>query len=257
MFSARSARRRELAHGRMPQEDLMAGVGDRPKVGLPIVGWFVKGLQGFGMQRIDQAQPFEARRRQLAELLRDMASTGLTGGHVMDLDEDGLELLAALDEAGELPLRLRLAPWCRPDDDGDRIDELLSMQKLAGRLWQIDAVKLFMDGTVDGGTAWLDEPDCHGESRYSYWQDLRDYAKAVRRFAHAGVQTATHAIGDAAVQYVLDTLEGIGSSAASAPPPNRAHRDAAVRPGPPVCPTRCDCLDATDARNRLHPRRSQ
>jgi predicted amidohydrolase YtcJ len=145
-----------------------------------------------------------------------MASTGLTGGHVMDLDEDGLELLAALDEAGELPLRLRLAPWCRPDDDGDRIDELLSMQKLAGRLWQIDAVKLFMDGTVDGGTAWLDEPDCHGESRYSYWQDPRDYAKAVRRFAHAGVQTATHAIGDAAVQYVLDTLEGIGSSAASA-----------------------------------------
>jgi hypothetical protein len=56
MLSARSARRRELANGAMPQEDLVARSGDCPQVGLPIVGWFVEGLKGFGVQRIDQAE---------------------------------------------------------------------------------------------------------------------------------------------------------------------------------------------------------
>ena len=34
------------------------------------------------------AEPFAARRDRLAALLRDMAAAGLTGGHVMDLDDD-------------------------------------------------------------------------------------------------------------------------------------------------------------------------
>ena len=68
---------------------------------------------------------------------------------------------------------------------------------------------LFMDGTVDGGTAWLHEPDCHGQSAAAYWRDPADYTEAVRVLARAGVQTATHAIGDAAVTHVLDTLAAV------------------------------------------------
>jgi predicted amidohydrolase YtcJ len=70
-----------------------------------------------------------------------------------------------------------------------------------------------------GGTAWLETPDCHGESTCSYWRDPQGYSRAVRFFAQAGVQTATHAIGDAAVKHVLDTLEAEG-----APPPGLVHR---------------------------------
>ncbi len=66
-----------------------------------------------------------------------------------------------------------------------------------------------MDGTVDGGTAWLHEPDCHGQSAAAYWRDPGDYTEAVRVLARAGVQTATHAIGDAAVTHVLDTLAAV------------------------------------------------
>jgi len=138
-----------------------------------------------------------------------MAAAGLTGGHVMDLDADALELYAALDRDGELPLRLRLAPWRRPEDDASAVQELLSLQGRSGRLWRVAAVKLFMDGTVDGGTAWLHEPDCHGQSAAAYWRDPGDYTEAVRVLARAGVQTATHAIGDAAVTHVLDTLAAV------------------------------------------------
>jgi len=155
------------------------------------------------------AEPFAARRDRLAALLRDLAAAGLTGGHVMDLDADALELYAALDRDGRLPLRLRLAPWRRPEDDAAAVRELLGWQGRRGRLWSVAAVKLFMDGTIDGGTAWLHEADCHGQSTAAYWQDPRDYTEAVRVLARAGVQTATHAIGDAAVRHVLDTLAAV------------------------------------------------
>jgi predicted amidohydrolase YtcJ len=135
-----------------------------------------------------------------------MAAAGLTGGHVMDLDGDAIDLYEALDADGQLPLRLRLAPWRRPDDDKDTVRRLLALHGRSGRLWEVAAVKLFIDGTIDGGTAWLHEPDCHGQSAAAYWQDPGDYTEAVRVLAAAGVQTATHAIGDAAVQHVLDTL---------------------------------------------------
>ena len=61
------------------------------------------------------AAPAPQRRRRVREILTDMAATGLTGGHVMDANGDSLDLLTALDKAGELPLRLRLAPWCDPE----------------------------------------------------------------------------------------------------------------------------------------------
>lgn len=152
------------------------------------------------------AEPPASRRGRLAALLGDMAAAGLTGGHVMDLNGDALALYEALDTDGELPLRLRLAPWRHPEDDAGRVGELLALHGRSGRLWEVAAVKLFIDGTIDGGTAWLHEPDCHGQSTAPYWQDPRDFTEAVRVLAQAGIQTATHAIGDAAVQHVLDTL---------------------------------------------------
>jgi len=105
-------------------------------------------------------EPFASRRDRLAALLQDMAAAGLTGGHVMDPDGDALELYAALEEDGRLPLRLRLAPWLEPDAGPETVRQVLALHGRSGRLWEVAAVKLFIDGTVDGGTAWLHEPDC-------------------------------------------------------------------------------------------------
>ena len=161
------------------------------------------------VDRVVPTQAFAERVDLLAGLLRDMAATGLTGGHVMDCNGDTLELLAALEKQQRLPLRLRVHPWCRPGDTGEGVSSLVEMQGRGGRLWQVDGVKLFIDGTIDGGTAWLHEPDCHGESTRAYWLEPEDYRAAVAQLHAAGVGTATHAIGDAAVRYVLDALEGL------------------------------------------------
>lgn len=86
----------------------------------------------------------------------------------------------------------------------------MRLQKRAGRLWRVGGVKFFMDGTVEGGTAWLEHADCHGQGTEAFWPDPAAYTEAVAQLHRAGVRTATHAIGDAAVRHVLDTVESLG-----------------------------------------------
>ncbi|MEU9110519.1 amidohydrolase [Streptomyces sp. NPDC048483] len=151
------------------------------------------------------------RRARLLGLLGEMAAGGLTGAHVMDMENDDVpELLAAIEADGELPVRLRLAPWCMPGIDKAGLDHLIELQRLAGRHWRVGGVKFFMDGTIEGGTAWLEHADCHGQGTDAFWPDPAAYTHAVHHLARAGVRTATHAIGDAAVRHVLDTVELLG-----------------------------------------------
>ncbi|MEU6477335.1 amidohydrolase [Streptomyces sp. NPDC047017] len=153
-------------------------------------------------------RPTEAEvRARTAEVLREMAATGLTGGHAMDANGASLAVLAALEAEDALPLRLRVAPWCQPGADADAVAELIRVQGTGGRLWRVAGVKMFMDGTIDNGTAWLERPDCHGESTHAFWPDPDRYRRVVGELHRAGVPTATHAIGDAAVRHVLDSVE--------------------------------------------------
>ena len=158
--------------------------------------------------------PVPARAAQLRTLLADMAATGLTGGHVMDMLGDSAAVITAAEDGGDLPLRLRFAPWCLPGVDADGLAELVHLQRRGGRRWSIGGVKFMIDGTIDNGTAWLEQPDACGESTDSFWPDPDAYTAAVRTLAAAGVPTVTHAIGDAAVRHVLDALDGLGPTPA-------------------------------------------
>ncbi|MER6997202.1 amidohydrolase [Streptomyces sp. NPDC000410] len=167
-------------------------------------------LEDAACELVERAAPrptHEERRARLAAALRGMAAAGLTGGHAMDAGGDSLALYAELDAAGELPLRLRVAPWCQPGSDSEALRALIEQQGTGGRLWRTEGVKLFMDGTIDNGTAWLERPDCHGESTHAFWPDPDAYTRVVGELHRAGVPTATHAIGDAAVRHVLDSVE--------------------------------------------------
>ncbi|WP_030176580.1 amidohydrolase [Streptomyces sp. NRRL S-813] len=146
-------------------------------------------------------------RERTAAVLRGMAAAGLTGGHAMDANGDSLAVYEALEASGDLPLRFRIAPWCQPGADADAVDGLIRLQGTGGRLWRVAGVKMFMDGTIDNGTAWLERPDCHGESTHAFWPDPHEYTRVVDELHRAGVPTATHAIGDAAVRHVLDSVE--------------------------------------------------
>ncbi|MYV63832.1 amidohydrolase family protein [Streptomyces sp. SID4931] len=166
-------------------------------------------LEDAACELVERAAPRPTReesRDRLAAALRSMAAAGLTGGHAMDANGDSLALYAELDAAGGLPLRLRVAPWCQPGADADAVRELIGQQGTGGTLWRTAGVKLFMDGTIDNGTAWLERPDCHGESTHAFWPDPEVYTRVIGELHRAGVPTATHAIGDAAVRHALDSV---------------------------------------------------
>ncbi|WP_406056795.1 amidohydrolase [Streptomyces sp. NBC_01077] len=159
------------------------------------------------VERVAPRPTPEESRERLAAVLRSMAAAGLTGGHAMDANGASLALYGELDAAGELALRLRVAPWCQPGTDADGVRALIAQQGAGGALWQVAGVKLFMDGTIDNGTAWLERPDYHGESTHAFWPDPAAYTHIIGELHRAGIATATHAIGDAAVRYALDAVE--------------------------------------------------
>ncbi|MGA8790253.1 MAG: amidohydrolase [Paenarthrobacter sp.] len=161
------------------------------------------------VQRHIPQESFDERKARLAALLEDFARAGLTGGHIMDHSEESALLFRALEIDGGLPLRLRSAPWCMPGTDESEWKELARTVGTGGRRWSVEAIKLFVDGTVDNGTAWLYEPDAYGESTAPFWPRPEEYSAAVRYFASRGIPTATHAIGDAGVEHVLTALESL------------------------------------------------
>ncbi|SHN47521.1 amidohydrolase [Cryptosporangium aurantiacum] len=148
------------------------------------------------------------RQQRLSDLLRRMAASGYTAANAMDFEGDALDLFRALEDAGSLPMRWRFAPFVMPATSAADLARVLEQQRLCGRRWRVDGAKFMIDGTIDGGTAWLTEPDTHGESVAPFWPDPAEYTAAVHHLAAHGVPTVTHAIGDAGIAHVLDTLTG-------------------------------------------------
>ncbi len=148
--------------------------------------------------------------QRLTELLDGMARAGLTEAYVPDArPRDVFAILEHIEQHGELPIRLRISPWCTPDMDTNDVLQLVHQQGKGGRRWTVEGVKLFIDGTIDGGTAWLEEPDTQGECLGSFWHEPRKYAEHVALLHEHRIPTITHAIGDQGVRFVAETLAAL------------------------------------------------
>ncbi|WP_309131193.1 amidohydrolase family protein [Brevibacterium sp.] len=155
-------------------------------------------------------QALEERVAGLRELLSAMAAKGIAEIHVMDMnDPETVALLTAAEEEAPLPVKLRISPWCTPTMDAADCAELVEKQRLHGRRWRVGGVKFFIDGTVEGGTAWLETPDSRGEGTTSAWEGIDAYAARVSQLNSAGVPTATHAIGERGIREVAETLAAL------------------------------------------------
>ncbi|GLY19814.1 amidohydrolase [Kineosporia sp. NBRC 101677] len=167
-------------------------------------------LEAMGLvSRLLPAESGPQRRKRLLGLLQDMAASGLTAVNAMDFEGDSEQLFTALEAEGDLPLRLRFAPFVLPEHGRGRLEHVVQQQRLRGRRWAVEGAKFMIDGTIDGGTAWLDEADTHGGSTAPFWPDPQEYRDAVRYLADRDVPTVTHAIGDAGIRYVLETVAGL------------------------------------------------
>jgi predicted amidohydrolase YtcJ len=181
------------------------------------------------MELVRELVPERTRAERLdayARTLRRLNALGLTGGHAM-LGRPGLfDDVAELEARGDLTLRCIVPVLLEPHTSDEEIEALLALRDRRGRRWRAGAAKFFVDGVIDTGTAWLFEPGPHGEGTQPFWPDPARYAELVARFARAGFQCASHAIGDRAVAAALDAYRDAGRRSAA---PHRVEHIETVR----------------------------
>jgi predicted amidohydrolase YtcJ len=142
--------------------------------------------------------------------MRKWNAVGLTGLHCMDGSPETYQLLRTMEERGDLSIRMIVPLWQQPEFSFDFMREQLPYRDDRGQLWRGGVAKFFIDGVIESGTAWLIEPDTKGMCTDPFWPDPARYQEAVRIFAEAGFQCATHAVGDMAVRCALDAYEQAG-----------------------------------------------
>jgi predicted amidohydrolase YtcJ len=156
-----------------------------------------------------------AHRVYVEEGLTSVCDAGVAGGWIgeSEAELDGYQL--ARDD-GRLLVRTTamvaadvLHPMQRHDDDLAKRGVDAGIRTGLGDDWlRIGALKVFSDGSLIGRTCWLTHGFEDDPSNLGYPQHDPDVLHAQIVEAHlAGWQVATHAIGDAAVRFVLDAYE--------------------------------------------------
>jgi predicted amidohydrolase YtcJ len=146
----------------------------------------------------------------IAEALAAMNRTGLTACHMMDGSPATPDECSDLERDGRLTVRQVVPYTVEPTASDDEIAEAIRAGATHGRLWRSGWAKFFIDGVVESGTSWLEEPDIHGRGSEPNWPDPERYADVIGRFARANMPSITHAIGDRAVRCALDAYRRAG-----------------------------------------------
>lgn len=135
-----------------------------------------------------------------------LRSLGITSATDPAVDPPLYAAYRALDERGELPIRVNLLYIRRPDGGTETFP--LPEKRVSDRL-RCDSVKFFADGGLSGATAAISQP----------YKTLKPQSYGILRFeeeelfalaleAHrAGFRIGTHAIGDRALDQVLSIYE--------------------------------------------------
>lgn len=136
-------------------------------------------------------------------------SFGITSVHNMDGDLEQLELLDELEREGQLSLRVLIPARIYPEhSDRDLKHAIAWGRRTPTKLIKTNLVKFLLDGVIEADTAFL-LSDYRGKSgfRGAPNYDPAKFSALVNAVDRAGLQIATHAIGDAAVRLAVESYE--------------------------------------------------
>jgi predicted amidohydrolase YtcJ len=120
---------------------------------------------------------------------------------------------------------LRVTMQCGISAREDMLDALLGREERRAPLWEhplwgtflkVGSIKLFVDGTLGGQTAWMrrpyrDKPETSGMALL----DQNRLERFVEKAASGGMQALVHAIGDAGIAAVLSAFEKVTAPGAN------------------------------------------
>ncbi|MCC6457628.1 MAG: amidohydrolase [Caldilineaceae bacterium] len=152
-------------------------------------------------------KPNLARKRSLLHKgLAQAARYGITSVHNMDGDQEQIELYAALEDVGEMTLRVYVPYSVKPETPlAELQNAVMWRQQFQGSHVRAGAIKLFMDGVLESYTGlmvdeYADKPGDRGAALFSAEHFNRIAVEADR----LGLQIFAHCCGDGAVRRALD-----------------------------------------------------
>lgn len=151
----------------------------------------------------------DALRRGL-ESARDLGITGVTEAGMSDWDH-WEALLRLREDFGKLPVDVRVLVASGASRDLGRVVDAVDLND---RRLAIAGVKLYADGWLGPRTCACTEPFADAPEPGVLFLDATELAKRVEPLAAAGLRPATHAIGDRAIDAVLDAYESVYGGAA-------------------------------------------
>ena len=127
---------------------------------------------------------------------------GVTGVHDMVRGSYAPAVYRDMDLAGELSMRVRLNYWA---DHLDALIETGLRTNHGSEMLRTGAVKTYTDGSFGGRTARISDPYHDDTDEYGSWVvDPEELHDIVETADEAGFQVSAHAIGDVAIDEVLD-----------------------------------------------------
>ena len=164
----------------------------------------------------------EMRLEGLKRGLRQVSAVGITSFIEASVGDSDLEAFKAVAQSGELTARTRLSMTYGMFGSDDFEALLARRQQATAPRLRVDAIKIFVDGVLEGETAalltpYLTKPGYLG----SITMPAADLNAAVTRFDALGLQVHMHAIGDGAVRAGLDAFAA--AQAANGVKDNRHH----------------------------------
>jgi predicted amidohydrolase YtcJ len=135
---------------------------------------------------------------------------GITTAHDASIEAGGHEPAAyrALEKSGRMAMRFRASLHVDPARGPEQLRALSAERaRNTGALFQTNTAKIFVDGVVEGVTAYLLEPYAHrpGFRGEPLWK-LETLKAMCTALSKEGFQLHFHAIGDAAVAQALDAV---------------------------------------------------
>ncbi len=146
------------------------------------------------------------KRAALHKGMAEAASLGVTSVHNMDGDEEQIQLYAAMEDMGEMTLRVYVPYSVTPETPIEALAEAVDWRsRYQSNYVRSSCIKLFMDGVVESYTALLVDdyagmPGNKGSANFSAEHFNRITLEADR----LGLQVTVHAVGDGAVRRTLD-----------------------------------------------------
>ena len=209
----------KLAEVRKVTPDPPAGTIDRDVQGNP-TGVMKEAAQGLVTRLVP---PFtrDQQRQGLVKMIEDFNKEGMTGAKDPGIGQQKWDLYAELLKGGKLTVRM-FALWSgarRLEDNAQVLASVQAHPKAAASIGDgvliSGGVKMFMDGSGGARTAWMHEEwnrnfTDKDAGNVGYPATPPDaYRRIVADLHNAGVHVSTHAIGDRAIDWVVDTYDQV------------------------------------------------